>query len=186
MARRKWIETPLAYWRVDAATWHRFVVALRQFQQQPGATHCALELKDRVPADGVEVLVGEHTVSVGGTEFDFLYADSLQVTLREGWLEFGSDPSDTQSYFFPVPVDERSRSEAARVADHFTRQIAERSQQAAEERGRPTLSNRLLNFVEGHFALAMFLFFFVLLPGVVGLLHLLQLWLPWLRLVRDE
>jgi len=187
MPKKPKIENVLAYWTVDAATWREFAATVRRYQQLPGVDHCALKLRDDVPASSVEVVVREESVSVGKERFDFIYAESLSVTLRESWLEFGSDPFDTQAYIFPVPIDARSQAEAARIADHFTHQIAERFRIAAEERAKPTLSNRLLNFVEGHFALAMFLVFFVLIPGVVGIIHLLTLRFPWLSryLIRD-
>jgi hypothetical protein len=186
MPKNARIENVLAYWTVDAATWRQFVSTVRRYQQLPAVDHCALQLRDEVPAGGVEVLVTEHAVSVGAEKFDFLYADSLAVTLRESWLEFGSDPSDTDRYIFPVPIDDRSRAEAARVADHFTHQMAERSRLAMEARARPTLSNRLLNFVEGHFVLATLLFFFVLIPAVVAFLTLLSVWFPAIKLSPDN
>ncbi|MCC2668400.1 MAG: hypothetical protein K0Q72_871 [Armatimonadetes bacterium] len=186
MPKRPRIETVLAYWTVDAATWRQFIRDVRAYQQQPGAVRCALELQDDFPASGMEVTVREHEVRIGGETFDFRYVADVKVVLRAAWLEFGGDPDGAPKYIVAVPVPGHARDEAARVADHFTHQAAELIRISAEERARPTLSNRLLNVVEGHFVLVTLLFFFVGIPALVFFLHLLSQWFPSFRLMRDE
>jgi hypothetical protein len=163
------IETALAFWVVDAATWRAFVRAVRTSAEQTGVPHNTHKLRDELPADGLEVVIREDSVHVGRERFEFIYLH-MGVTLREGWLEFDASLGDGDSCIFPVPVPAQARSEAARIADYFTQRSAEQYRREKEERARPTLSNRLLNFVEGHFVLSMFIFFFVLLPAFVALI----------------
>jgi hypothetical protein len=103
------------------------------------------------------------------------------VTLRESWIEFGFDYSEGAMPIVPVPVAVQARAEAARIADHFTARLREERRIEEEKRARPTFSNRLLKFVEDHFILALLLFFFVLIPGVAGFIHLLSIWFPSLN-----
>jgi hypothetical protein len=182
MAKQKQIENVLASWVVDAATWRDFVRAVRSYQQQPRARHCSLEIEGEVPPSGIKVVIGDHTAAVGSQSFSLRFLDNPTVTLRESWLEFDSG----EAYFFPVPVPNDAQADAARVADHFTQQTAEQFRLYAEARARPTLSNHLLNFVEGHFALAMFILFFILIPAFVVFLLQLERWIPGFRLMRDD
>jgi hypothetical protein len=70
------------------------------------------------------------------------------------------DRQPAPSWVFPVPLVDLAHAEAF-LAHHAAEDERRRRARAA-----PTLANKLLDWVEGHFIEAMLLFFFVLLPGV--------------------
>ena len=57
----------LARWRVDAATWRRFVARNAELNQAPGALGNELSIRDAVPDAGVEVVVGREAVEIDGS-----------------------------------------------------------------------------------------------------------------------
>ena len=57
-------EDIIARWRVDAAAWHEFVAGDREWGQGRDALSNELSLPDRVPEDGIEVIVGKNAVQI--------------------------------------------------------------------------------------------------------------------------
>ncbi|MBA3560693.1 MAG: hypothetical protein H0W30_19105 [Gemmatimonadaceae bacterium] len=161
-------EKLLAEWSVDESTWREFIRAIQHYAEQPGGASLGVSFPKEFPPAGVTVAVREDALFVGRDAFDMRLWIGMQVTLREHWLEFLPEPDERPHAIFPVPVPSRMRADAALVAGHFTAVAAECSRIAAEQRARPTFSNRLLTLVERHFIVAVLLFFFVLLPVLVG------------------
>jgi len=184
MPKRHPNETILASWLVDATTWRNFVRSVRAHDQQPGyIARSYWKFKDESPGPAdVEVVIRDDAFFVGSYSLGIAYAPTT-VTFRPEWLEFQYDQSEGPSFIVPVPVPPAARAQAARMAEYFTQKSqdaaqknAESARKAAEERARPTLSNRLLNALEGHFILCMLLFFFVQIPGIVGIIYLVRRW----------
>jgi hypothetical protein len=119
------------------------------------------ECEKHATGAGLEVVVREDAVFVGewGAHNSF-----SAVQVHETWMQFLGD----EGYYIAVPLAPGVRAEAERIAviyaarDEQARVEAQR--QFDEERARPTWNNRLLNFVETHFAWLMLGFFFVLIP----------------------
>lgn len=183
MPKRHENEVVLASWSVDAPTWRAFVRAVGAYATQPGPRAPSFFKFDEQPPSpaGAEVVIRDDALFVGTHAADIPWPPT--VTLRPDWLEFYFAPSDGGWFIVPAPVSLAARTEAARVAEHFgrreaeaLRRNAEAQRAAAEERARPTLRNRLLNVVEGHFILILLAFFFILLPAVVGLIALASAW----------
>lgn len=55
----------IARWRVDAVAWQQFVAADRECNPMPGALTNELSLSEKIPDDGVEVIVGKNAVQIG-------------------------------------------------------------------------------------------------------------------------
>jgi hypothetical protein len=57
-------EDIIARWRIDASTWGEFVALNEQLSQRPGSPPNELLIRDSIPGDGVEVIVGKTAVQV--------------------------------------------------------------------------------------------------------------------------
>jgi hypothetical protein len=153
----------LARWTVSPDAWDAFV---RAAHRHPSCRK--LKLRDASDA-GRTVVVGGDALHVGSERVDLTHFHVHQVVERDGWLELVELDPDALACPLPLPTDDAAL--AAWVRDHF-RAIAGRhalewarvSAQAAIEASRPTLSNRLLWFVERHFIACLLVFFFVVLP----------------------
>jgi len=156
--RRK--DPPIASWTIPAATWAAFVAQVEAEAAEPGAPGLSLRRRHASAGD-VEVALFEDAAWVGEDELALVYLDEWEVALRQDRLAF-ADRLDAPAWIFPVPLpDAESAALARRWLDH---QAAENERERLA-RAAPTWRNRLLDWVEGHFVLAMLLFFFVLLPG---------------------
>jgi hypothetical protein len=60
-------ENILARWRVDAATWRQFLAHDRELNRESGALVNELSIRDEVPDDGIEVIVGSTAVQIDGS-----------------------------------------------------------------------------------------------------------------------
>lgn len=156
-------EVILARWVVDAAALQIFLREKRLRSQWYLSVPQGLvkECKKHAAGAGLEVVVREDAVFVGewGSP-NWFYG----VQVNETWMLFMGD----EGYHVPVPLAPGARAEAERIAviyaarDEQARLEAQR--QFNEERAKPTWNNRLLSFVETHFAWLMLGFFFVLIP----------------------
>lgn len=54
----------LARWRVDAATWRKFIARNGELNQAPGALLNELAIRDTVPGHGIEIVVGREAVQI--------------------------------------------------------------------------------------------------------------------------
>ena len=131
-------EDVMARWRVDAGTWAMFVALNQQLEQQPGALPNELSIRDNIPSDGIDVIVGKAAVQVDES-IHALPRRSLPETThaarhisREGltYIEFqlyypgGTTPSSTYPPRWTVlrfPVAAAALSEAQQVVDYYER-----------------------------------------------------------------
>lgn len=60
-------EDVIARWRVDAETWRAFIAHDRTLDQESGGPVNELSIRDIVPADGIEVIVGKSAVQIDGS-----------------------------------------------------------------------------------------------------------------------
>jgi len=54
----------IARWRVDAATWRAFIARNGELNQAPGALVNALSVRDAIPDNGVEIIVGRDAIQI--------------------------------------------------------------------------------------------------------------------------
>lgn len=110
---------------------------------------------------GIEVVFQEKTIFVGKYRLSNMFDD---FRVNDTWMHFLGD----EGYQAAVPMARGGKQEAERVAAIYRSLYEQVSSQAArayaEDRARPTLSNRLLSFVETRFVWAFLGFFFVLIP----------------------
>lgn len=173
MVKRFKDEVILARWVVDAA-------ALRDFLREPQIRSkwytsvpkdLLKECEKHATGAGLEVVVREDALFVGewGSPNWF-----YEVQVHETWMLFMGD----EGYHVPVPLVPGARAEAGRIAviyaARYEQARVETQRQFDEERARPTWNNRLLLFVESHFAWLLLGFFFVLIPLLVLLLGFLR------------
>jgi hypothetical protein len=87
-------ENSIARWRVDAATWRDFVALNHRINQEDGVllNELTLDLPKDVPADGIEVIVGEnaaqiHALPRRGTP-EITHAELNTSRVRPSYIEF--------------------------------------------------------------------------------------------------
>lgn len=173
MVKRFKDEVILARWVVDAAALHNFVrepqIRSKWYTYMP--KDLLKECEKHATGTGLEVVVREDAVFVGewGVPNSF---GAVQV--HETWVHFMGE----EGYYIAVPLAPGARKEAERIAAIYAareeRARARAQREFDEERARPTLNNRLLLFVETHFAWLLLGFFFVLIPLFVLLLGFLR------------
>jgi hypothetical protein len=151
---------PPIEWTVDAADWRE---ALRAFAASGQAAHPVLapdadEAARRVRVDDDSARVGRH-------RFEPVYADAFGVSVGSLWIELRMDARYPHYSVFVVPFGEHQRELATQAAERLLRTVVDDARARAEARARPVWHNQLLDWVEAHFMLAMFAFFFVLLPA---------------------
>ena len=167
-------EEVLANWRVDASTWREFARAVRAYRARPGGyTPCHVKFPDDPPSpEGAEIVIRSDAVFIGDQIVDLRHDQPTAAALPY-WLQLDVEYSECRpAFIIPVPFPPGGLVEAARVAEWFNKRIADQLSAIAEERARPTLNNRMLNLVEGHFILIALFLFFVLLPAVAGAIYL--------------
>jgi hypothetical protein len=57
----------LARWRIDAATWRKFVARNAEIERAPGALFNEISIRDPIAAAGVAIVVGREAVEVDGS-----------------------------------------------------------------------------------------------------------------------
>ena len=153
----------LARYTLDAAAWDAFVRAVRAHPQGH-----RLDLREATEAART-IVVSRDAIQVGGKRFDLAHYHVHDVVDHGTWLELRElDPDYLPC---PLPLPPGDTALAASLLDHFgaiaarhTLQSSLLAQQAELERNLPTLSNRLLWFVERHFIACLLVFFLVVLP----------------------
>jgi hypothetical protein len=173
MGKRFKDEVILARWVVDAAALSSFLrepqIRSKWYTNVP--KDLLKECEKHATGAGLEVVVRKDAVFVGewGTS-----NWSFEVQVHETWMLFMGD----EGYHVPVPLVPGARAEAERIAAIYAaleeQARLEAQRQFDEERARPTWNNRLLLFVETHFAWFLLGFFFVLIPLFVLLLGFLR------------
>jgi len=116
----------IARWTVDPARWRQFVVLDDGLLAARNPLPNRIARPRRVPAGGVDIVVGWRELSVG-EDFHLIFAGTLRGFDVIGGppicLQFHihvSDPNGSDAEWhlrFPVAVD--AQAEAARVRDHF-------------------------------------------------------------------
>jgi hypothetical protein len=173
MVKRFKDEVIVARWTVDAAALRKFLrepqIRAKWYSYMP--QDLLKECERQATGTGLEVVVREDAVFVGEWGSPNWFS---AVQVHETWMHFMGD----EGYFIAVPLGSGTRAEAERIAavyaalDERARGKAQR--QFDEERAKPTWNNRLLTFVEAHFAWLLLGFFFVLIPLFLLLLGLLR------------
>lgn len=173
MVKRFKGEVILARWVVDAIALQNFVrepqIRSKWYSDMP--KDLLKECERHATGTGLEVVVREDAVFVGEWGSPNWFS-SVQV--HETWAHFMGD----EGYSIAVPLAPEARAEAERIAavyaalDERARVKAQR--QFEEERAKPTLNNRMLNFVEANFAWLALGCFFVLIPLFVLLFGFLR------------
>jgi hypothetical protein len=151
----------LARWTLDAVAWVAFVRAARPHGSR-------LQLRDASEA-GRTVVVANDAIQVGSERVDLAQFHIHRVVENGTWLQLIElDPDYLPC---PLPLPPGDVDLGLRMVEHFraiaaqhTLESALRSAQAEAERNEPTLSNRILWFVERHFIACLLVFFFVVLP----------------------
>lgn len=97
-------EDVIARWRVDAATWRAFAEQDRDATRAREWLPNELSLPDEVPATGVEVVIGQDAIDVGGSVHMLPRHDApevLEASLRDG--QGGPDVAELHLRYPPVP-----------------------------------------------------------------------------------
>jgi len=166
-------EIILARWVVDAAALRNFVLEkrLRSNWYSFIPPDLRKEYEKHATGAGLEVVIREDAVFVGEWSSPNSF---FEVQVYETWMRFMGD----EGYQIPVPLAPGARAEAERIAGIYSalcsKAFEESQRQFKEERARPTWNNRILNFVEAHFAWFILGFFFVLIPLFLLLLGFLR------------
>jgi hypothetical protein len=155
----------LARYTVDAPAWEAFV---RTVRAHPHVSQRALS---DASAAGRTVVVTRDALQVGRERVELAHFRVHGVNEHGAWLQLVEVDTDNRALPLPLPSDDAAL--AAWLVEHFRTMAArnaaayeEMSRQAEAERRRPTLSNRMLWFVERHFIVLVLVFFFVLLPAL--------------------
>jgi hypothetical protein len=162
------VTAPPIEWTVDAEDWR---AALRELAAAGRTAHPVLD--PDADASARHVRVDDESARVGRKSFEPGYADFFGVNIESHWLELQSDADEPTWPAFVVPFGDHQRELAGQAAERLYRTVVDRARERHAARARPVWHNHLLDWVEAHFVLAMFAFFFVLLPGV----SLLVAWL---------
>jgi hypothetical protein len=116
------------------------------------------------PESARRISITDDEARVGKRRFEPVYADHFGVDIESHWLALLHDVDHPRSVFV-VPFGADQRALAEQGAERLYRTVEGHARERAAARARPVWHNRLLDWVEAHFVLAMLLFFFVLLPG---------------------
>lgn len=60
-------EDVLARWRIDAETWRAFKALNDEIHQRPGILYNELSIRDEIPAEGIEIIVGSTAIQIDGS-----------------------------------------------------------------------------------------------------------------------
>ncbi|MEO8754662.1 MAG: hypothetical protein ABI624_18490 [Casimicrobiaceae bacterium] len=127
----------IARWHIDAATWRAFAALDGRRNSEPHALHNALSIRDTVPAEGIEVIVGKSAVQIdesvhplprhGAPEITRaqLVSDSpdyveLQLLYPGGGHGASGVPQGPTRMALRFPVAPKSWRDARRVVAHFS------------------------------------------------------------------
>ena len=131
-------EELIARWRVDAATWRDFLALNRELDQAPEAVANELSVREEIPADGIEVMVGKSAIDIDGSLHRLPLRGTPEITRAEiserpgrptcvelalyypgaGQDGSGAPQSPTRTCLrFPVPSGRQS--DAERVVAHY-------------------------------------------------------------------
>jgi len=161
-AERHGDEIVQARWTVDPASLRDFTREVRLRYRHPPEN--LIEQCERYSATGIEVVFRDDAFFVGDWCWDFLYNEIPEVRVHETWLQMVDTAED---YEFPVPLARGAAFAAERIAARYDRMRQEAGRRAFEERHAPTLNNRLLDLVEGHFVWVVLGLFFAVIPLLV-------------------
>ena len=173
MAKRHSGETILVQWTIGESLWRDFLREKEERYRE--RRHClTFTPPDPFPVSGIEVVIRDDAIFVGGECVrEYVYDGGYHgFSVNESILEMYLS-SDTTTYVYLLPITRGALADAKRVVERLTAEDSEQARIRAAERARPTLRNRLLWWIEAHFVLAMFAFFFGLLPLFVLCLYLL-------------
>jgi hypothetical protein len=178
MARRHPQEVILARWTIDDALWCVFlkIKENRERDDEPHPPYSTFIPPKEFPPSGLDVVIRDDAVFVGNKCVrEFVYEGGYHnMTVREGILGmYGT--SDMGGYIYLLPIAHHAIADVTHVAERFAAEDAEAARIQAEEAARPTVSNRLLWWVQKHFILAMLLIFFVIIPLLALCAHYLNL-----------
>ena len=73
-------EDILARWRIDADTWRDFRSLNDEIHRQSGVLYNELSIRDEIPAEGVEIIVGKTALEIDGSIHRFPRHGTPQVT----------------------------------------------------------------------------------------------------------
>ena len=73
-------ESVLARWHVDASSWRAFVELSRTLDREANALTNELEIREPLPAEGIEVIVGESAADIGGSVHSLPLRGTPEIT----------------------------------------------------------------------------------------------------------
>ena len=125
----------LARWRIDARDWREFLELDRERNGESGRHANEFSARQEVPADGVEVLVGEEAIEIDGSVHrlprhgtpEIVRYEFDESRVRPSVIEFdlvyaGGDSPDVQTCLrFPVPAG--AQAQARRIVAHYGQQL---------------------------------------------------------------
>lgn len=165
-------EVVLARWTVDPASLRAFVERVRaRYGDSPFRPRDLLDACDDRAGRGLEVVCRDDAVFVGTWGLAFDYNVVSQIRLGNDWILF---EMEWGAYDIPVPLPAVGREEAERIVSYYKRTGEEETRRYLEARQAPTLSNRLLDIAEHHFAWVLLGLFFVVVPLAVLLVGLVR------------
>lgn len=150
----------IARWHVDADTWRRFCELNHHMAETDGIPVNMLDVPDKVPADGVEVIVAEYGVEIGGDFHHLPRRGSPRIEhayLREGdpvcivlvvkypGGGYGASgmPRPATWLSLRFPVQPGVRHDARRVVAHYVAMEAESRPRPAIALRHPRLSRKI-------------------------------------------
>ena len=161
----------LARWTVPPARLRAFTAQVRaRSANSPFPPKDLLAACDAHVEKGLEVVFRTDELVVGSWSLSFTYNQVTDFRLEDAWLLVELEGTHT----IPVPTAPESRAAVERGLAAYARLVAEENRRYFAARAAPTLSNRLLNIAEAHFAWVVLGFFFVGIPLLVALFGLLR------------
>lgn len=114
-------EGVIARWTVDPRSWRAFVEMSRAMDRQENAEGNRLDLTREPPDLGVEVVVGDNAICVGG-DFHSL-AKNATVSIHPSWMEFrelvAGGETQTVAVVVRFPMAPGAEHHAQRIQDHY-------------------------------------------------------------------
>ncbi len=94
-------ENILGHWRIDAESWREFKLLNDEIHRQPGVLLNELSLRDEVPAEGIEIIVGKTAIQIDGSIHRMPVHGTPEITHSE-LHDGGSGPSYIElSLYYP-------------------------------------------------------------------------------------
>lgn len=161
----------LARWTVPPARLRAFTAEVRaRSANWPFPPKDLLAACDAHAEKGLEVVFRTDALVVGSWSLSFVYNQVTDFRVEDPWLLVELEGM----HEIPVPTAPESRDAVERGLAAYARIVAEENRQYFAARNAPTLSNRLLNIAEQHFAWVVLGFFFVGIPLLIALVGLLR------------